>query len=101
MDFLHVLRRKLIFLHVADAAKHGYRKVMIRTVDSDVLELAIATVQQLSLDELWVGFDSVKSFSYLRWHVLSPQRSAYSLALSTRYVTQYHPLLTVEKALCV
>ena len=31
-----------IFLHVSDAANHGYAKVMIRTVDSDVLVLAIA-----------------------------------------------------------
>ena len=41
-----------IFLHVSDTAKHGYRKVIIRTVDSDVLVLAIAAVQQLSIDEL-------------------------------------------------
>jgi len=54
-----------IFLHVSDAAKHGYRKVMIHTVDSDVLVLAIAAIQQLSIDELWVGFASGKSFRYL------------------------------------
>ena len=35
-----------IFLHVSDAANHGYSKVMIRTVDSDVLVLAIAAVNE-------------------------------------------------------
>jgi hypothetical protein len=57
-----------IILHVSDAAKHGYRKVMIRMVDSDVLVLTIAAVQQLSIDELWVGFASGKSFRYLPTH---------------------------------
>ena len=38
---------------------------MKRTVGSDVLVLVIAADQQLSIDELWVGFDSGKSFRYL------------------------------------
>ena len=45
-----------IFLHVSDAANHGYSKVMIRTVDSDVLVLAIAAVNEILIDELWVAF---------------------------------------------
>ena len=60
-----------IFLHVADAANHGYGKVMIRTVDSDVLVLAIAAVQQLSIDELWLAFASGKSFRYLPAHEMA------------------------------
>ena len=60
-----------IFLHVLDAANHGYCKVMIRTVDSDVLVLAIAAVQQLKIDELWVAFASGKSFRYLPAHEMA------------------------------
>lgn len=60
-----------IFLHVSDAVNHGYRKVMIRTVDSDVLVLTIAAVQQLSIDELWVAFASGKSFRYLPAHEIA------------------------------
>jgi len=41
-----------IFLHVSDAANHGYSKVMIRTVDSDELVLAIAVVNEIHIDEL-------------------------------------------------
>ena len=53
-----------MFLHVSAAASHGYVKVMIRTVDSDVLVLAIAAVQQLSIDEI-MGCLCLKSFRYL------------------------------------
>ncbi len=69
-----------IFLHVSDATNHGYRKLMIRTVDSDVLVLAIAAVQQLTIDELWVAFGTGKSFRYLPAHematALGPAKSA-------------------------
>ncbi len=53
-----------MFLHVSDAVNHGHSKVMIRTVDFDVLVLAIAAVQQLIVDELWIAFSSGKSFRY-------------------------------------
>ncbi|MGH0163714.1 UNVERIFIED_CONTAM: hypothetical protein FKN15_045589 [Acipenser sinensis] len=43
-------------LHVADADKQSYTKVMVRTVDTDVLVLAIAMVQQINLIELWIAF---------------------------------------------
>ncbi len=66
-----------MFLHVSDAVNHGHSKVMIRTVDSDVLVLAIAAVQQLIVDELWIAFSSGKSFRYLPApeiaHALGPE----------------------------
>ena len=66
-----------MFLHVSDAVNHGYGRV-IRTVDSDVLVLAIAAVQQLSIDELWIAFGSGKSLRYLPAHemagALGPER---------------------------
>jgi hypothetical protein len=69
-----------IFLHVSDAVKHGYRKVMIRTVDSDVLVLSIVAAQQLGIDQLWVGFATGKSFRYLPAHdiacALGPEKCA-------------------------
>ena len=67
-----------ILLHVSDAVTHGYGKVMIRTVNSDVLVLAISAVQQLNIDELWIAFSSGKSFRYLpaheMAHALGPQK---------------------------
>ena len=60
-----------IFLHVQDAVSNGYSKVMIRTVDSDVLVLAITAFSQLSMDELWIAFATGKSFRYIPAHVIA------------------------------
>ena len=60
-----------IFLHVSDAASHGYDKVMILTDDIDVLVLSISAVQQLTLMNLWVAFASGKSFRYLQSHKMA------------------------------
>ena len=60
-----------MFLQVSDAVNHGYGRVMIRTVDSDVLVLAIAAVQQFSINELWLAFGSGKSLRYLSAHEMA------------------------------
>lgn len=52
---------------------------MIRTVDSDVLVLAIAAVQHLRIKELWVAFATGKNIRYLPAHematALGPEKS--------------------------
>ena len=45
-----------ILLHVAHCARQGLRKLVIRTVDTDVVVLAIGHFPALRLDELWVRF---------------------------------------------
>ena len=45
-----------ILLHVAHCARQGLRKLVIRTVDTDVVVLAIGHSPALRLDELWVSF---------------------------------------------
>ena len=47
-----------VFLHVKDMARNGYKKLAIRTVDTDVLILAISFFHELKVDvdELWVVF---------------------------------------------
>ena len=45
-----------ILLHVVHCAQQGLRKVIIRTVDTDVVVLAIGHFLALRLDELWVSF---------------------------------------------
>ena len=47
-----------IFMHVHDATNQGCCKAMIRTVDSDVVVLAVAAVPQLTIDELWIAFST-------------------------------------------
>ena len=57
-----------IFLHCLDASKKGHNKIMIRTVDTDVVVLAISTFQELALEELWVAFGTRNNFRYLPIH---------------------------------
>ena len=54
-----------LLLHAADAAKQGYRKIMIQTVDTDVVVLAISMVQDIDVDELWVSIGVGKHLRYL------------------------------------
>ena len=58
-----------IMLHVADAAKN-YTSVTIRSVDSDVVVLAVYAFAQLrtSLNELWVAFGTGKNYHMISVH---------------------------------
>ena len=66
-----------IILHLEDAARKEYKTVLIRTVDTDVVVLAIAAVDHLDISELWIAFDTGKNFQYCAIHelakVLGPQ----------------------------
>lgn len=60
-----------LLLHVADAAKKGCTTACVRTVDTDVVVLSIATFSKLKLDELWVAFGTGPSFRYIPIHKLA------------------------------
>ena len=57
-----------LFLHVADAVKTGYRKLLVRTVDTDVVVVAIATLNRTKPDELWVAFGTGGHFRFIPIH---------------------------------
>jgi len=57
-----------IFVHVKDMAQQGYTKVMIRTVDTDVVVIAVAKFLQIGLDELWVAFGTGKNYRHKEVH---------------------------------
>ena len=67
-----------IILHMEDAVKEGYTKVIIRTVDTDVVVLAVASAQRHKSTEVWVAFSTGKNFRFLAAHemarVLGPDR---------------------------
>lgn len=69
-----------IFVHVADAIRRGCTKIAIRTVDTDVVAIAIAQVHILTPDELWVAFGTGPNFRYIAVHeiahTLGPRKSA-------------------------
>lgn len=59
-----------IFLHVAAATVAGHRQVIVRSSDSDVVVLAIATFVELGqkIDELWIAFGAGRHFRYSSFH---------------------------------
>ena len=79
MECSHEEADTRLVLHAYHASQCGYRKILIRTVDTDVLVLAVARVQDLSVDEIWMAFGTGKHFRYLPVHSiaekLGPQRS--------------------------
>jgi len=67
-----------MLLHLKDAVQNGYSKVSIRTVDTDVVVLAITSANRLNISELWVAFGAGKSFRFIAAHdiakALGPDR---------------------------
>ena len=63
-----------LFLHVNDMGRKGFNRVMIRTVDTDVLLLSVSLYERLGLEQLWVDFGSGKHRCYLPIHhmILDP-----------------------------
>ena len=69
-----------IILHLAYAAMSGYDPIMIRTVDTDVVVLAITYYHALSASEIWVAFGTGKHFRCIGAHcvanALSPEKAS-------------------------
>ena len=58
-----------MMVHLADAVHRGYSKIKIRTVDTDVLVIAIATMNELPEDtEVWIAFGTGKDYRYIPVH---------------------------------
>ena len=60
-----------IFLHLEDAVHQGHSRVSIRTVDTDVVVLAVASAQWLDIDELWIAFGVGKNFRFFAAHEIA------------------------------
>jgi hypothetical protein len=60
-----------VFLHVRHCGKNCFRKVSIRTVDTDVLVLAIAIFHRLELNEVWVAFGTGNKCCYIAAHEIA------------------------------
>ena len=57
-----------LFLHVAHGVQKGYRKLCLRTGDTDVVVLAIAMFSQINRDELWLALGTGSNFCYRAIH---------------------------------
>ena len=60
-----------MILHVADAVNDSFQKILLRTVDTDVLVLAVAAASKLKIQELWVAFGAAKHFRYIPAHEIA------------------------------
>ena len=64
-----------MILHLVDAVEEGYHKIVIRTVDTDVLVLATAAYYNLQTDEstleLWVAFGTGTHLRYIAAHEIA------------------------------
>ena len=65
-----------IFLHVAHATTCRTRKLMIKTVDTDVVVLAIHLFQQLGLSELWIVFGVGRNAKFIPCHQIAGDMSS-------------------------
>ena len=68
-----------LLLHAADASSTGCKRIMLRTVDTDVVVLATALFNQINVTELWVSFGTGKNRRLIPVHTISktlgPQKS--------------------------
>ena len=53
-----------MLLQAADSAKQGYKRILVRAVDTDVV-LAVSTAKKLTDKQLIVSFGTGKTFRYL------------------------------------
>ena len=60
-----------IILHLDDAVREGNTKVSIRTVDTDVVVLAVTSAQHFTNTEVWIAFGTRKSFRFIAAHEIA------------------------------
>ena len=62
---------KRMMVHVADAFQKGLTKVLLRTVDTDAVVIAIAVSQALSISEFWITLGVRKNLRFLPVHKIA------------------------------
>lgn len=61
-----------ILLHASHAANHGQHNILFKTVDTDVVLLAVSVAQGLQPENnLWVAFGTGNSFWCLAAHEIA------------------------------
>ena len=53
---------------MADAVQKGYKEVTIRTVDTDVVVLAVAMFRKIKPGEMWIALGSGTNLRYIGVH---------------------------------
>ena len=50
-----------MFVQATDGADHGMNKILLRTVDTDVVVIGISMAQNIGCDCLWFAFGTATS----------------------------------------
>jgi len=59
-------------LHASHAANNGHQKILIQTVDTDVMALSVYVAQSLGWEcKLWIAIGTGKHFQYLTAHSMA------------------------------
>ena len=79
-----------ILLNLAHAAEHGHTKVYVRTVDSDVVVLAVRCFEPLGQSELWVGFGTGNNYPNIPIRTFTVRMGGNSsINQSNQYIVDY------------
>ena len=60
-----------MLLHAFDAARKGHTSILLRSVDTDVIIVAVALFHELNVDHLWVAHGSGRHFKYIPIHQIA------------------------------
>ncbi len=59
-----------LLLHANHSANQNNKKILIRTVDTDVVVIDTEALQHMNVEELWIAFATGKQFRYIPVHKL-------------------------------
>ena len=60
-----------MILHAGDAGRCGFQRITIRTVDTDVVVLAVSCVRLFNITELWLAFGTGKHLLFIPAHEIA------------------------------
>ena len=60
-----------MILHAGDAAKCGFERITIRTVDTDFMVLVVSCIRLLNITELWLAFGTGKHLRFIPAHEIA------------------------------
>ncbi|KAG0700758.1 hypothetical protein GWK47_025468 [Chionoecetes opilio] len=60
-----------MMIHLAEPVRDGFKKILLRTVDTDIVVLAVAATTKLKIQELWVAFGTDQHFRYIPAHEIA------------------------------
>jgi len=80
------------------------RKMMIRTVDTDVVDTAVAKFLQIGLEELWDAFGTGKNYRQIEVHQIvsimgQRSRRHWHLSMHLQAATRCHSSQTMGRSL--